>query len=432
MCGLVAIISKTQSGFFQQDKTIFYQMLISDVFRGIDSTGCFAVNKHGNLKWVKDASASPFFLNKKETVSFMDKFIPDYHIMVGHNRKATMGTVVSENAHPFTEGNICLVHNGTLKEHTKLAKTTVDSHAICHHINEHGYKSMFRNIDGAYALIWYNAEEKTLYFARNAERPLYIVETETKIYLASEDKMLDWILDRNNISKYKIQIVPTDKIFKFSLETRKLECETKPKKEEASNHKAQNWMQQSQSHKSGWKKRNQPSLKLLSNNSSQGSHQTTEASIETYRSGEQVAVKVVDFDTTEINTKLILETLDGYGAICVKYLSNALFTPNQIDGFINAERLTGTIQNITSKKGNITVYLRELSYPEKWRARGGVIVDPIDIENAGGACWQCGTSLASEKDVEFAEITTASNGDITYMLCEHCADSMSGNHYGVC
>ena len=209
MCGLVAILSKTQSGFFQQDKTIFYQMLISDMFRGTDSTGCFAVNKNGNLKWIKDASSTPFFLNKKETVNYMSDFISDFHIMVGHNRKATMGTVTSENAHPFTEGNICLVHNGTLTDHRKLANTTVDSHAICHHINEFGYKSMFKTIDGAYALIWYNAAEKMVYFARNSERPLHIVETDTKIYLASEEKMLDWILDRNNITKYKICLLYT-------------------------------------------------------------------------------------------------------------------------------------------------------------------------------------------------------------------------------
>lgn len=423
MCGLVAIISKNKAGFFQQDKTIYLQMLISDMFRGMDSTGCFGINKYGNLKMIKDASSASYFIGKKDTGEFLSKFVSDFHCVVGHNRKATMGNVVSENAHPFIEGNICLVHNGTLTNHYKLANTTVDSHAICKHISEHGYKSMFKNIEGAYALIWYNAEEKMVYFARNAERPLYFVETADKIYLASEDKMLDWILDRNNISKYTIQNVPTDKVFKFNMETRSLECETKPKKESVSKQTPQqqtpHWVQQITPKRQ--KHFSKPHLVACSDSSSQGN---LIATIETYTTGELLAVKVVDFDINEVHTKLILETMDGLNTPCTMYLPHTKYTQREADAFINAARLFANVTTITTKKGIVSLFLRDIQIPEEWTTRDNSKVDPADLAATGGACFACGVVLDKEKDVEFAEIQTDASGNITYILCEHCADQV--------
>lgn len=401
-------------------------MLISDMFRGMDSTGSFAVNKYGNLKMIKDASPASYFIGKKEMTSYLSNFTSDYHCVVGHNRKATMGQVVSDNAHPFIEGNICLVHNGTLTNHKKLADTVVDSHAICKHIAEHGYKSMFKTIEGAYALIWYNADEKMVYFARNAERPLHFVETAEKIYLASEAKMLDWLLDRNGITKYTIQIVPTDKVFKFDMETRKLECETKPKKESVSKYfpKQQNQHQQTPN----WVQKitpkrqkpfSKPHLKVCSDSSIQ---EKQVATIESYSSGETIAVKCVDFDMNEVHTKLICETLDGLETPCTMFLPHTKYSPLECDRFINAERLTANIMTISSKRGMVQLFLRDLRHPELWVSRGGLLVDPDDILEAGGACFACGLKLDTKESVAFADIQTDSANNVQYILCEHCAD----------
>ena len=396
-------------------------MLISDMFRGMDSTGCYGVNKYGNLQMIKDASPASFFIGKKETTNFLDKFISDFHIMVGHNRKATMGNIISENAHPFIEGNICLVHNGTLTNHKKLADTVVDSHAICKHINEHGYKSMFKNMEGAYALIWYNAEEKKLYFARNAERPLFFVETTTKIYLASEEKMLDWILDRNNIGNYTIQNVPTDKVFKFDLESHKLECETKPKKEFIS--------KQNQSQTHPWvhqphQKRQKRSSKLHSVQCSDTSSEKLTADIDTYTTLEEISVKCVDFDINEVGTKLVCESLDGLETPASVFLPHSQFSQKECDVLINARSLDATILCIQQKKGLVSLVLKSVKEHTKWKTRDGSYVDPEDLESAGGACYTCGTLLNKEKDVEFAEISTNSAGAVMYITCEHCADQL--------
>ena len=43
-----------------------------------------------------------------------------------------------QNAHPFVENNIILVHNGVVYNHKKHEDTEVDSHAIVHMINNMG------------------------------------------------------------------------------------------------------------------------------------------------------------------------------------------------------------------------------------------------------------------------------------------------------
>lgn len=422
MCGLVAIFSKQSTGFFSTDKTIFLQMLISDMFRGMDSTGCFNVNKHGNLKLIKDASPASFFIGKKEVGDFLTDSLNNAHILVGHNRKATMGFINSENAHPFIEGDICLVHNGTLTTHKELADRAIDSNAIAAHINEHGYKSALKKINGAYALIWYNAKEKTMYFTRNAERPLYLVETATKIYLASEAKMLDWILDRNNVTKYEIQNVPTDKVFKFNIDTKVLECESKPKKDKASTHLVpQNkWMPQ---------KHQPPSWKPSSTPSS--TDHTTKATIETYKSNEEIYVKCIDFVINEWHTKLVCEAQDEFNTDVVIHVPHEKYSQQLIDQLISAKLLSCTISSISLKMGMITIYGRDVKIASNWITRGGVLVSPLDIHEAGGACYCCNKALDTPESIEFAEITLNHNGSISYMLCESCADSNEHYYYPV-
>ena len=420
MCGLVTIISKNKSGFFFKDKTIFLQMLISDMFRGMDSTGAFAVNKHGNLKMIKDASAAPFFINKKDANDFFNNFISDYHIVVGHNRKATMGVIQSENAHPFIEGNICLVHNGTLQNHYKLADRVVDSNAVAAHINEQGYKSLLKNIEGAYALIWYNAEEKMLYFTRNAERPLYMVEITDKIYLASENKMLDWILDRNDIGKYTIQNVPTDKVFKFNLDTRKLEAESKPKKESTPNQKHKYQSTSGVSHQ-------QLGFGHLALVHSSGRVDTP--SIETYSSGEKVSWRLLDWEENGKSYKLVGETTDSCRTPVNTFLDMNVWKSPAVDAILDAEFLTGVITSISSKRGEVQLWIKDVSIEEKWHTLNHKLVTPSQIEMAGGCCYSCGTLIKTKDDTKGAVMNQNSKGDITYITCEFCNEAMP-TYYG--
>lgn len=435
MCGIVAIMSKQAStGFLYKDKTIFLQMLISDMFRGMDSTGTFAVNKHGNLKMVKDASPAPFFINKKESNTYFNDFISDYHIVVGHNRKATMGATVSENAHPFIEGNICLVHNGTLQNHYKLANRTVDSNAIAAHIEEHGYKSLLKNIEGAYALIWYNAAEKTLYFTRNAERPLHLVETSDRVFLASEAKMLDWILDRNDLGKYTIQNVPTDKVFKFSLETRKLEAESKPKKADPVKNKYQNQNQRHQ-HRGNQMHSGFGHLALAySSEVTQSTETSTEkkkANIETYKTDERISWRVESWEDRQNSTKLIGVTTDEYKTPVTVFMDNNLYTAQEIDDLTLAEYLTGQIITISYKKGITQLYLKNVTADDLYTTMNHKKVSLGMIEEAGSCCYSCGSVLKTRKDIEESIVSINSRNEVLFITCGECS-SATAYHGGCC
>lgn len=187
MCGIVGLISKKPGGFFANDLDMFQAMLVNDTQRGEDSTGSFIVKRNGDAESIKIAS-HPFNLF---ATSGWDKFrqtaINQSKVIVGHNRKATLGAINSANAHPFQEGPIVLVHNGTLRNHKewKLDRD-VDSHALCQLIAEKGHEEALKMVDGAFALVWYNLETGKLYMCRNKERPLSIVATDEMIAFASE------------------------------------------------------------------------------------------------------------------------------------------------------------------------------------------------------------------------------------------------------
>ncbi len=200
MCGLIGMIAKSKSGFWGVDKEVFTQMLYADAVRGKDATGAFAVNKEGNVHWLKQACPSGWFVSSKAYKDFEDKMVSDFHVVIGHNRKATHGDKKDADAHPFIKDHITLVHNGMIRNHKELCKeSTVDSNAVANALAETtNVESLLRDIEGAFAFIWYDAKTRKLHFIRNKERPLSIVETDKCWYLASESLLAGWVLTRNN------------------------------------------------------------------------------------------------------------------------------------------------------------------------------------------------------------------------------------------
>jgi hypothetical protein len=187
-------------------------LLILDAVRGIDSTGIAAVGKDAEVRVVK-AVGNPYEL--LEHRMFKPTLNRANRVVIGHNRWATQGKVDRKNAHPFDFDNIVGAHNGTLKSRFKLLDHSmfqVDSENLFYHIEHLGLTDALDNMDGAWALTWWNREEESLNLLRNKERPLWVCYTkdEKQLFWASEKWMLEVSLGRAEIDVGKYEQLAED------------------------------------------------------------------------------------------------------------------------------------------------------------------------------------------------------------------------------
>lgn len=190
MCGIVAYLTAYSNGFGYNESKLFNNMLFLDTLRGWDSTGVFGVSNVGNVGILKAAINAPNFMQTQEYKDFMADAVKNGMCLVGHNRAATRGSVTDANAHPFViDDNIILVQNGTWNgSHKHIKDTEVDTETVAHIIHENeNIEEALQKINAAYALIWYNVKEKSLYAIRNSQRPLFAALTKSGgTILASE------------------------------------------------------------------------------------------------------------------------------------------------------------------------------------------------------------------------------------------------------
>lgn len=217
MCGIVGIAAK--KGLSQDQLKAFNDLLFMDTLRGWDSTGvaCIHVSERDEDGWVDDALVykravpAPDFLQLR-AYNQITKTPSRFRALLGHNRSATRGAVVDDNAHPFQHGGITLVHNGSLSYYSNLVplnSVTVDSEAIAIAIskagNTKGVVETIEKIQGAFSLVWHDASTDWLWFARNEDRPMnwcrLLDKDDTIIGFmwASEPSMLQWAACRRGI-----------------------------------------------------------------------------------------------------------------------------------------------------------------------------------------------------------------------------------------
>ena len=205
MCGIVGIATTEFQQYIDPIPSLFSQLLFADTFRGKDSTGIFAWHDKMNEPEIfKKALAAPDFLQLKQTQNllFGNKY-DDWQVLVGHNRAATAGRVIHQNAHPFSFGNITMVHNGTISNHRSLPKGNdfdVDSEAIAYALSVEDPKSVISSLRGAFVLVWFDKSDGSFNFVRNDERPFSIakIKDDDTLVFASEAMMLRWVAGRNS------------------------------------------------------------------------------------------------------------------------------------------------------------------------------------------------------------------------------------------
>lgn len=192
MCGIVGVISKKAGGLFTKDLDLFETGLVIDTIRGKDSVGAFTAFKNKQAMAIKHGS-NPFEMFKtKEWSTFKSDSISRGRFVIGHNRASTIGATNTDNAHPFVEENIILVHNGTIHNQEQLTKTVVevDSNAIAHALVENEPQDVFPWIMGAYACVWYDTVKAKLFMIRNDQRPLNLIDAGDTWLVASEPWMM--------------------------------------------------------------------------------------------------------------------------------------------------------------------------------------------------------------------------------------------------
>lgn len=182
MCGLIGFSGKSN----YHTKTLQMLLVWNSLERGEDSTGIYTP-QNGCIK--KLTKGSHFVLYPE------NHFSPD-NLFIGHVRAATIGVKNVENAHPFEKTDYVLAHNGTLKNHTDLAKLydvnttihTVDSDIIAECIQKEGNISrIIQKINGAAAFLIHDKNDpEVLYAFSNGERTLYRgVDKNNNIYISS-------------------------------------------------------------------------------------------------------------------------------------------------------------------------------------------------------------------------------------------------------
>jgi predicted glutamine amidotransferase len=207
MCGHVGLAGRLEIA----DEKTFKRLLLFDYLRGPDSTG-MAVRKKadGDVKILKMASHPLDFFDSKHFSPLLSSYTSD--VFLGHNRAATKGKVNTINAHPFECGHIIGAHNGTLDNSSWIAvekmtnsDTEVDSLAIFLAIEKHGIEETYKNLWGAWALVWIDTDKGTINFVKNNKRSLYycMSEDQTKLMWASEFPMMQCAMDLSD-AKYPL------------------------------------------------------------------------------------------------------------------------------------------------------------------------------------------------------------------------------------
>lgn len=214
MCGIVGVLGDIN---FKERKA-FRDMLVFDIVRGIDSTGIIQINSDGTCVSDKDLGTPHEGLFQSSDLVDSKGVIKKFNVkgLIGHNRAATAGKVNVENAHPFTCGSITGVHNGTLNlnqsEFDGKNDFPVDSWALIDALSQNGYEEVIPKTCGAYSLVWYDEEDKTVSFIRNSRRPMYYrkSEDEKTLFFASEPWMIEVACERHNIKLIEAEAISTD------------------------------------------------------------------------------------------------------------------------------------------------------------------------------------------------------------------------------
>jgi glucosamine 6-phosphate synthetase-like amidotransferase/phosphosugar isomerase protein len=202
-------------GITRADLKIIRDLGIFSQVRGMDGAGVYQIRSNAQKGWRSYeqlyktyATFSEMVLEIETKQRRRDKGMEDIldtisiDIFMGHVRWATKGGTDSAQAHPYAYSTLVGAHNGTLRDKKYEDNVRTDSDLMFEDANRRGLETVLNELDpwSAYAITVYDKVQKRMYFARNDDRPLFFAVNKNRsvLYWASEKKMLEYVLDRNN------------------------------------------------------------------------------------------------------------------------------------------------------------------------------------------------------------------------------------------
>ncbi|MDD9940723.1 MAG: glutamine--fructose-6-phosphate transaminase (isomerizing) [Myxococcales bacterium] len=176
MCGIVGYIGT------QQCVPILIDGLRKLEYRGYDSAG-LAIHDGKGIELVRAVGK----LRALEEAT-RERNTLEGTLGIGHTRWATHGGVSEENAHPHVAGDIALIHNGIIENHSALRKrlegdgaaiaSDTDTEIVAHLVDAHvragkdlveGVRDALQEVEGAYAIAVVSRKDPSrLVVAKNA------------------------------------------------------------------------------------------------------------------------------------------------------------------------------------------------------------------------------------------------------------------------
>jgi hypothetical protein len=215
LCGLVGVAGQVSV----KGEQLFRRMLELDTVRGPHSTGIFAVKSDKTTLMAKAVGTPWDLYDTKKCESIFHALTK---VLIGHNRWATKGKINKTNAHPFEFEHIAGAHNGTLTTTYQLddhKDFEVDSENLYHHMDKNGVDDTIKNLNGAFALTWYDKRTHSVSLIRNADRPLYYAFSEDMKTLmwASEAWMINIACQSVGIVVKSMQMLPVGVLHTFEV-----------------------------------------------------------------------------------------------------------------------------------------------------------------------------------------------------------------------
>jgi glucosamine--fructose-6-phosphate aminotransferase (isomerizing) len=225
VCGIVAYIGGEKAG------PVLFDTLKRLEYRGYDSAGV-AIKTKEEIEVIKSAGK----IADLEKV-YISLGSPGETIGIGHTRWATHGRPSDSNAHPFTSGQIAIVHNGIIENYLDLRElltemgfvfqSETDSEVLAHLINLY-YKGdlseavakALSQVEGSYAVAVLAASSPYLICARK-DSPLVLGVGNGATYVASDvPALLPYTRNVVRMKDGEIARLYRDRIEIFDLEGR--------------------------------------------------------------------------------------------------------------------------------------------------------------------------------------------------------------------